>query len=483
MKIHNVRYGFATNSSSSHSVVLAPGLSDQDNHYGLGFGWEQFVLASAEAKRRYLFTAAFLHHYNDMSNEEAAMLAGSAFSADQRDIDIASGAEDMHDTDCYIDHQSRPSFPKPRDPKVGMRPLWALLDREIAQSDKVAILGGNDNDDNESWKPNAARCAPEIAIWRDLQNAGGCVYGIDPATGHFTLFNKQTGKKLRFLPEGVKAPESSAAPELVDIKITDHCPVGCSYCYQGSTVSGLHGDTSEIEQFASYVGNMGVFEVAIGGGDPTTHPGFIRILRAFHRNGVVPNFSTQLWDWLDDPKVVEAVKECCGAVALSTQSPTHAKRWFDRMEEVGIKAHVHYVLGLSPLENLKKMFAADERGHIVLLAHKAMGRAQGSTPIDYTGWQDVVRKHNKKWWTVAVDSFLVDDVRDGFTRDEVPGHLFEASDGRFSFYWDAVEGSYAAHSFKPQSERIIYGEKSADKVSEAWMKLSGSNHEVSIWGR
>lgn len=244
-------------------------------------------------------------------------------------------------------------------------------------------------------------------------------------------------------------------------------------CYQGSTKAGRHADLSSIQSFACTIGHMGVFEVAIGGGDPTTHPQFVDILRTFYENGVVPNFSTQLWDWLDKPEVVEAVKNYCGAVALSTQSASLANKWISTCTKLGIKPHIHYVLGLSNLDNLRKMLRSRKSGHLVLLAYKQMGRATDTPPIDYTGWQDIVR-NNANGWTVAVDSFLVDEVRSGFTRQEVPEHLFESGDGRFSFYWDAVVGNYAAHSFVPVKDRLHYGERSENQVHDAWQKISGA---------
>lgn len=468
MRLHNVRHGFATNSSSSHSVVLAPGLTDQEAG-GLDFGWQNFILASPEAKRRYMFVAAKIHHGKSMSLAEAATLARAAFPVSASEL--ADAVSDKYN--AYIDHQSEPSFPGPRVPKDGMTPLWRFIDREIVQNQSVAILGGNDNQDNEEWKPDAAKYAAESAVYADIVGASGCVYSIDPVSGHLTLFNRNNGKKVRILPEKAGEPLYSVAPELVDIKITDYCPVGCSYCYQGSTKAGRHADFNRIRNFAHYIGAMGVFEVAIGGGDPTTHPQFVDILRAFHDNGVVPNFSTQLWDWLDKKDVVEAVKSYCGAVALSTQSADHATKWIERCSEAGIKPHIHYVLGLSKLDNLKKLLKSRKSGHLVLLGYKEMGRATGTPPVDYKGWQDVVRKHSKGW-TVAVDSFLVDEVRTGFTRDEVPEHLFEKADGRFSLYWDAVDGNYAEHSFVPVDKRIHYPKDSDGHVGEAWEKISGA---------
>ena len=102
MKIQNIRYGFATNSSSSHSVVLAPGLKDNVCTGELGYGWENFVLATEEEKRKYLFTAAFLFMRRQHGQREAAILAGAAYKMAQKYIDIAGGEGECEFTSCSL---------------------------------------------------------------------------------------------------------------------------------------------------------------------------------------------------------------------------------------------------------------------------------------------------------------------------------------------------------------------------------------------
>lgn len=56
IRIHNMRFGHATNSSSSHSIVIVPkdlAIYTDDYDGGMNFGWEQFCLADPESKSRY----------------------------------------------------------------------------------------------------------------------------------------------------------------------------------------------------------------------------------------------------------------------------------------------------------------------------------------------------------------------------------------------------------------------------------------------
>ena len=126
----------------------------------------------------------------------------------------------------------------------------------------------------------------------DYSDMGAMVARYD--SPHWVVFNRGTGAKVRLTfttcPPGpyqdnpvtedtlkarkfLKGPQvevtKAAAPELVDIKITDYCPFGCKYCYQGSTAKGTHAKTDTINTLSYALGRMHVFEVALGGGEPT----------------------------------------------------------------------------------------------------------------------------------------------------------------------------------------------------------------------
>ena len=54
MKIHNIRMGLATNSSSTHSLIfMHPGVQLATDEYS-DFGWGNFTAADIESKENYL---------------------------------------------------------------------------------------------------------------------------------------------------------------------------------------------------------------------------------------------------------------------------------------------------------------------------------------------------------------------------------------------------------------------------------------------
>jgi hypothetical protein len=467
-EVANMRFGFATNSSSSHSVVLLPGVGDQVADYedGLSYGWGNFTLASREAKAAYL-AIGIRDHYN--RNEKFGKLELTALV---RAVlgDLIAHVSDEELFEGYIDHQSSPGFPNPLRHGDGMTPLWDLLKEAIIDNPDVVILGGNDNGDGHPLRDSAHDFSLyDDVVWQeDYRSTRVFLKDLN----HITIFDKLTGTRVRVVKTGDPKPEFSTHPELVDLKITDYCGMGCDYCYQDSTKDGKHADANFVRQLAySLTGRT--FEVAIGGGEPTDHPNFASILGNFSAYNITPSFSTQSWTWFKDAEILNAVKKHAGAVALSTQKPEHVVPWFQQCKDHEIRGHIHYVLGLSPLENLAKLMQElherDDylRGHLVLLAFKSVGRGKQVAPYDYTGWGDIVRENQKYRWTVAVDSFLVADVPTELA--ETNPVLYENTDGKFSMYIDAVDKLCGAHSFLDKSD--MFQLENAYQVDKAWARI------------
>lgn len=486
LRTYNVRLGFCSNSSSAHSVILAPGMVDRlgATDDALGFGWGNFVLASPEAKARYFAVACASHYkrYPGMGRAEVVALTRRFFDS--------GGVTDQQIWDGYIDHQSAPSFPTPRSEAQGMEPLWQLLADEIVHREDAVVLGGNDNDDDHPLRS----AGPLLDLYHQhfqFDNWRGYdlrTFWKDEVSGHFVVFDKATGTRFRFGPDRLPPPSEATHPELVEVKITDKCDKGCPHCYMDSSPAGSHADDSVLRSLAYSMRNSGVMEVALGGGEPTLHPDFAEILRHFRNyGGVVPSFSTQSWEWLEDMEVVSAVSECCGAVALSTQDPGDVRKWIEGCRDRGIRPHFHYVLGISPLKNLEAFLQAikcnDEEcdcaylnGHLVLLGYKGMGRAAAKPPHSYKNWGKALAKgmeNEARWrWSIALDSALLAETED--LDDElgtsVNTKLYEAPDGLFSCFYDAVEGFLAPSSFSPEDARVPLAH-SYELLRDGWQRV------------
>jgi hypothetical protein len=259
-----------------------------------------------------------------------------------------------------------------------------------------------------------------------------------------TVFNPRSGDKVRFaLGRYTKA----RVPELVDIKITDYCPFACAFCYQDSTLAGSHARMEDLEFIARELGRRRVFEVALGGGEPTDHPYFISVLTAFKANGVVANFTTKSLGYVKRNWAV--LEPRIGAFAYSAETVKDLDSADKMLVEVPReRVNIHYVMGLgTQVEFALFMQHAHRLGfRVTLLGYKTVGRGGDVTPDDYSDWIDTVKVlvERGECPTFSIDTPLAAEFADKLPVDR---RFFHTREGFVSAYIDAVKMGMSASSF------------------------------------
>ena len=84
--------------------------------------------------------------------------------------------------------------------------------------------------------------------------------------GSYLVMILDDGTKIRYNKLNIYKPDRV---ESMDIKITNQCDMGCPMCHENSLPNGDHADliyNSIIDSIPPYT------ELAIGGGNPLTHP-------------------------------------------------------------------------------------------------------------------------------------------------------------------------------------------------------------------
>ena len=467
MKIENIRMGLATNSSSSHSIIFNLDARSRDWE-NCEFGWNEFCCNCEDSKRMYL--AAML--YQNLEDS-----VGDAVARAVVESWVQPGLKELEDGDGFygIDHQSLMILP--------VNAQTGQPDKEFFQAllayymyPKLAIVGGNDNEKATIFTEGREGHRIETDGYR-----GTHVCRKDPKTGHWVLFNRSNGTKIRMhfdknAPDYTKA----FAPELVDIKITDFCPTGCSYCYQDSTKEGTHGELDFIESLAYSLKDMGVFEVALGGGEPTMHPDFVKILKTFRGHGIVPNFTTRSYKWLNDEKVREAVLKYAGKFVVSVSQVCSMERAWHLADEFKLSGsgydydkHRHrcrmgfqYVMGSTTQDEFRDLIRAIPYGcEMTLLGYKNVGRGSTYKPYKYGGWLQVV-KDVGEYNNIGIDTSLANQYRDAIL-EAVDKRLVTFEEGKFSMYVDAVTKRAAPSSYCDEDEYIDVG----STHGRDWQKL------------
>jgi organic radical activating enzyme len=451
MKIHNIRMGLATNSSSTHSLIfMSPDVVVGTDEYG-DFGWDFFTAADRTSKENYL--GYILKHSLDecVGEENANIILNSIFS--NRD----NFANQLAHAGYGIDHQSMPTLPVNWNGK-GLNLEFFRALKDYVLNNPIIICGGNDNTD-EKHPLQDAGVRIDFGLPEDCRFLDTLVARNDGT--HWAVFDRNSGTKVRlsFQSKSAQADMVSKAktPELVDIKITNFCPYGCEFCYQSSTTEGAHAESDVLYNMAATMRELKVFEVAFGGGEPTLHPHFKDILKYYRSQDVVPNFTTKNLAWIRNDKDREEILEACGAFAFSVQNGEEVRQLAET-----IKAHsggdidrgrrnkvsVQYVLHsggnlYSVLEEARKHYF-----RVTLLGFKETGFGKGFAQVPENWIEDVKKAKKLGWMNLGVDTAIVQKYGARIQEElGVSDKLMTAEEGKFSMYIDAVTKKIAPSSY------------------------------------
>ena len=194
-------------------------------------------------------------------------------------------------------------------------------------------------------------------------------------------------KTLRFKIDSTKPMNELKYPEFYDVKITDKCMSLCPQCYQDSTPEKDHFKDL-IQNFVSYFGKMSdnekPYQIAIGGGEPTLHPNFSRLLETSKKLGIVPNYTTNgmfVVDSLLRESIIYCTQLFCGGVAVSAHEHLDGYwKWaVDLFVKAKVKTNIHLIISdKESVNRFLKIFEEyqDKVNYFVLLSYQAMGRAE-----------------------------------------------------------------------------------------------------------
>jgi pyrroloquinoline quinone biosynthesis protein E len=106
------------------------------------------------------------------------------------------------------------------------------------------------------------------------------------------------------------------APESVHLQLNNVCNLRCPSCYVGLHEEDASGLSLErIQSLIDEWAEMGVFQLALGGGEPLMSPKFASVVRYARERGVTPNVTTN--GWLITEGLVAEVADHLGELRMS----------------------------------------------------------------------------------------------------------------------------------------------------------------------
>lgn len=261
--------------------------------------------------------------------------------------------------------------------------------------------------------------------------------------GGYLVEVHQDGTKVRTTLDAAIAPR---LPEQMDLKITDYCDAGCAWCHEKSTTKGQHGDLDAALALLSVL--PAGAEIAIGGGDPLSHPDFERFVRALRAQGLVPSVTVNGVHFERHRKVLERLTQEKQLFGVGFSYADKLPDWeYEHLV-------VHLIAGIHPPS---VMDAATRRHKVLLLGYKQFGRGKKLFELRQQAVQDtlaawyrelfwVAREHHLSFDNLAIEQLKPQRL---FHDPATFERQYMGQEGLFSMYVDAVTQTFALSSYSP----------------------------------
>lgn len=276
---------------------------------------------------------------------------------------------------------------------------------------------------------------------------------------------KYDGTKIRYIDGPPELPES------IDLKITDYCDAGCLYCHESSTTRGKHGNTDTILEIIDQM--IPGTELAIGGGNPLSHPDIVEILSYCKEKGVIANITVNEFH-LDDLLSDESWNIRCnieGGIGISLSKNPN----IDKLKQLN-DGHRHVVFHLIHRvhkESLCLLLAKKfEIPKVLILGYKEFGfgvkykkdndinlneyyLGRNSCGLAFTN-KYLRRSIDFSFDNLALEQLNVKDwmIKNEWMSQEEWNKRYMGDDGKFTMYIDAVKKHFAVSSTSPRNKWV-----------------------------
>ena len=270
--------------------------------------------------------------------------------------------------------------------------------------------------------------------------------------GNYSVKILSDGTKIRETEDNVFIPSFA---ENMDIKITNYCNMGCKFCHEGSCVEGKHADILS-EKFVDTLHPYQ--EVALGGGDVTSHPDLIPFLHKLKDRKVIANITVNQKHFEEKQDLIRMLvdEKLVYGVGVSLVSPTDS---FISLVKQYPNAVIHVINGILTSNDIKKL--SNNNLKILILGYKQLRRGNDYFVVNQKSiyknhkWlsdnlPDIVKQFN----VVSFDNLAIEqlDVQRLLSKEEWE-EFYMGDDGTVTYYIDMVEKKFAKSSTAPFDER------------------------------
>ena len=264
--------------------------------------------------------------------------------------------------------------------------------------------------------------------------------------GNYTVrINIDNGTKIRETEDEEFIP---AFPENMDVKITNQCDVECRFCHEGSTKDGKHGDILN----AKFIETLHPYqELAIGGGDVTSHPDLIPFLQKLKERNVIANITVNQKHFEQKQNLIRMLvdEKLVYGIGVSLVNPTDN---FISLVKQYPNAVIHVINGIFKPSDVESL--SDHDLKILILGYKQIRRGcewyrrNHDNIISKCIWlkdnlSDIINHFN----VVSFDNLAIKQlgVKRIMTQEEWD-EFYMGDDGTTTYFIDMVERKFARSS-------------------------------------
>lgn len=280
--------------------------------------------------------------------------------------------------------------------------------------------------------------------------------------GNTTVLILDDGTKIRTIPDDT--PVDIIRPESIDVKITNYCDLGCAFCHESSTIEGIHGDLGLLFTTLSNIDLNGT-ELAIGGGNPLSHPDLVPFLMKLRYSGAIPNLTInqghvgkyfELITYLISEKLV---------YGLGISITSNQYKFIDELMAMSDNNVVfHIIAGIHEPEIIPFLLDRYGKVKVLLLGYKdwGFGVKYRDDKVDrlITKWYNRIGSIiNMKGLVMSFDNLGIEqmDLKRWFIGDTW-NKFYMGDDFTYTMYIDGVNGEYAPTS--RSSTRVSFNDMS-----------------------
>lgn len=270
--------------------------------------------------------------------------------------------------------------------------------------------------------------------------------------GNYTVKIFDDGTKIRENDLDFFEPDTV---ESMDIKITNSCDKMCPFCHEASTPGGKHGDIMNLP----FLDTLHPYtEMAIGGGNPLSHPDLIPFLKGLKERKLIPSMTVNQTHFLKNAPLLFDLSEQgllygLGVSYITGTSDEEREKLIDALKYFP-NAVLHVINGVVSVDEL---FALSmNQFKILILGYKTFRRGAKNwtehteeilknQKILFDALQDMIQQG---WFqTVSFDNLAIKQLDVRRLMDDTSWERFYmGDDGSYTMYVDAVNREYAVCS-------------------------------------